>query len=128
MPEMLDAMLEVPGRLRFVIQPLIAIALGFRDGRKDAGARRPPFGIAILFDRHHRAANLGAGIKAIAMPLTIGIVADLVVQYLLVQHIALWHGVIAGAVLIALPYILSRGLTNRALRGSHPTFRHHHSG
>ena len=34
LPDTLGAMLGGPGRLRFLVQPLIAIALGIRDGRR----------------------------------------------------------------------------------------------
>ena len=37
------ARLHGPGRLRFILQPLVAIVLGTRDGVKDARIGRPPF-------------------------------------------------------------------------------------
>jgi len=37
------ARLSGPGKLRFIIQPTVAILLGVRDGTKDASAGMPPF-------------------------------------------------------------------------------------
>lgn len=43
MPDTLDAMLHGPGRARFILQPLIAIILGVKDGRFDVVAGRPAY-------------------------------------------------------------------------------------
>ena len=43
------ARLHGPGRLRFILQPLVAIVLGMRDGIKDVRADRPPFLRNLLF-------------------------------------------------------------------------------
>jgi hypothetical protein len=37
------ARLSGPGAFRFVLQPLVAVLLGIRDGRADAKAGRPPY-------------------------------------------------------------------------------------
>ena len=43
------ARLSGPGRLRFIIQPTVAIILGARGGMKDASAGLPPFLWALRF-------------------------------------------------------------------------------
>ena len=48
------ARLSGPGRMRFILQPTVAIVLGARDGVKDARAGLPPFIWALLFRRHGR--------------------------------------------------------------------------
>jgi hypothetical protein len=45
----LIARLSGPGKLRFVNQPLVAIALGVHGGSKDASAGKPPFLSAVFF-------------------------------------------------------------------------------
>src|SRR5271156_1755654 len=43
-----------PGRFRFILQPIVAIVLGARDGVKDARAGSPPFLWGLLFHPEHR--------------------------------------------------------------------------
>lgn len=113
LPEGLEAMLTGPGRLRFVFQPIIAVILGIRDGRRDASERKPPYVISVLFSRELRRDALIAGLKTMILPLIVAIGLDLILQYIILRSVHLWRGVLAGAVLIALPYIAARGLTNR---------------
>ena len=42
------------GRLRFLIQPAIAILLGVRDGRGDARAGRAPYLWSLVFEQKDR--------------------------------------------------------------------------
>ncbi len=42
------ARLSGPGRFRFILQPLVAILLGARDGRKDVRAGNPPISLEII--------------------------------------------------------------------------------
>ena len=116
LPEGLEAMLTGPGRLRFVIQPIVALLLGFRDGKRDAKAGKPPYAISVLFEREARRDALVAGLKSVMMPLIVAIVLDLVLQYIIFRSVHLWHGVVAGALLIALPYVAARGFTNRLMQ------------
>jgi hypothetical protein len=39
-----------PGRLRFILQPMLAIFLGVRGGLADAKAGNPPYLFGLLFD------------------------------------------------------------------------------
>ena len=50
----LFARLSGPGRMRFVLQPTVAIILGARGGVKDARAGLPPFIRAVVLDGAHR--------------------------------------------------------------------------
>lgn len=43
------ARLSGPGRLRFIMQPAVALFLGIRDGKSDTRMGRPPFLSALLF-------------------------------------------------------------------------------
>src|SRR5882724_7350362 len=47
--EFLEELPTGPGRFRFVLQPVMAILLGWRDGRADARAGRPayPYGLLV---------------------------------------------------------------------------------
>jgi hypothetical protein len=48
------ARLSGPGRLRFIVQPTVAILLGIRSGMKDAQGNVPPFFQAFIFHPKHR--------------------------------------------------------------------------
>lgn len=48
------ARLSGPGRLRFIVQPTVAIFLGLRSGIKDAQLGLPPFLWALTFHKAHR--------------------------------------------------------------------------
>ena len=116
LPETLDAMLSGPGRLRFLLQPLIAVALGIRDGRLDAAAGRPPYVFAFLFVHEQRREELMSGLRTLAKPLAVAVLLDAVLQYVMFHSVRLWHAVLAGTILIAIPYAVARGLTNRYAR------------
>ncbi|HEX7117710.1 MAG TPA: hypothetical protein VF212_02925 [Longimicrobiales bacterium] len=113
LPETLEAMLGGPGRLRFIVQPLLAVALGIRDGRLDAAAGRPAYVFAVLFVTERRREALASGLKTLARPLFVAVLIDMVVQFLIFRSVRVWHAVLVGTALIALPYVAARGLANR---------------
>ncbi len=55
------ARLSGPGRLRFIMQPIVAILLGTRDGVKDARAGSRPFLWGLVFHRELRGQLLRSG-------------------------------------------------------------------
>lgn len=116
LPEWLDAILGGPGRMRFILQPLVAILLGIRDGRRDARAGTPPYVFAVLAVRELRREELASGLKTLAKPLIVAILVDMVVQYLIFRSVRLWSALLVGALLVALPYAATRALTNRIVR------------
>lgn len=114
--EGLAARMTGPGKGRFVIQPLLAIALGVRDGIADAKQGKPPYFIRVLFKSERKLYVLKSGLEHIAAPLTIGIVLDMVLQWVIFQAVFLLPAIIAGTILVALPYSVARGLSNRVAR------------
>lgn len=109
------AQADAPFSLRFIVQPVLAILLGLRDGRRDAVAGRPPYALSIFTGQLDRRAALKEALRAVAVPLVIAIVLDAVVQVLVRERILVSRAVVVGILLVGVPYILSRGLTNRAL-------------
>ena len=107
------ARLTGPMHFRLILQPLMAIALGIRDGRKDARAGRPPFVMDLLLQPENRGRNLKEALKALAKPLVFAIVLDGVVQYLMFGAVYPGTAVFVGVVIMGLPYSLARGVTNR---------------
>ncbi len=102
-----------PGRLRFLLQPLVAIVLGWRGGLADARAGRIPYLFGLLVGGVHRKELLRSGLAAIRDLLAVGIVLDAIAQYLIYGQVHPGAALVIGPVLICLPYSVSRALTNR---------------
>jgi hypothetical protein len=105
-----------PGRLRFILQPVLAILLGVRGGLADARAGNPPFLFGLVFDAGRRRALLRSGAAAISTLLAMGIILDIVFQLVLYHAVHPGAALLVGPILICLPYALSRALTNRLVR------------
>lgn len=105
-----------PGRLRFLLQPLVAIVLGWRGGLADARAGRPPYLFGLLVGGGDRKELLHSGLAAIRDLLAAGIVLDAVAQFLIYGQVHPGAALVIGPVLICLPYGISRALTNRVAR------------
>jgi|SRR6185295_16888862 len=114
--EGLEARMTGPGKGRFVLQPVVAIALGIRDGIVDAKQGKPPYFIRVLFKSERKLYVLNTSLKSIATPLTIGIVLDMILQWVIFQAVFVVPALIAGTILVALPYSVARGLSNRVAR------------
>jgi hypothetical protein len=108
-----------PGSFRFFIQPIIALILGLRDGRKDALKGRTPFFETLIRDHEKRNDLWKEGLLRISKPLAISILMDMVLQIIILGHWVPFQAVIVGSLLIALPYLVARGSSNRTLRRRH---------
>jgi len=106
-----------PGRFRFILQPTFAIVLGIRGGLADARAGNPPYLFGLLFHSGRRRELLRSGVAAIRNLLAMGIIADVVFQLILYREAHPGAALVVGPILICLPYIISRALTNRVARG-----------
>jgi len=105
-----------PGRLRFVLQPLIAILLGCRDGLNDARMGHPPYLYGLLLDGQHRKDLVHSGIAAIRDLVAMGIMLDAVAQLLIYRQVHPGAALVVGPVLICIPYTVARALTNRLVQ------------
>jgi hypothetical protein len=111
------------GRLRFILQPTIAIILGARGGVADARAGNPPYLFGLLFHGERRGELLRSGWAAIRNLLAAGIVMDLVFQLVLYRSVHPGAALVVGPIFIGGPYALSRALSNRVARWSRGTGR-----
>jgi len=114
--EELPQRLTGPGRLRFVLQPAVAILLGWRGGLSDARAGRPPYLYGLLLGTENRKELLRSGLATIRDLLAIGIVLDAVAQLLIYGQVHPGAALVVGPVLIGIPYAVARALTNRVAR------------
>lgn len=105
-----------PGALRFIIQPLFAALLGIRDGWRDAKTGRTPYLFYLLTGSGHRKEILREGVKQILVPLCIGFLLDVILRLVMGFGFHPLESAIVGTVLIGLPYIALRSITDRLLR------------
>jgi hypothetical protein len=110
------ARLSGPGRLRFIVQPTVAVVLGILGGRKDAQAGFPPFLWALIFHPTHRRELLRSAWASIRNLFAIAILFDLISQYLIFHEVRPGAALLVGPVLITAPYAVARALTNRIVR------------
>ncbi len=103
-----------PGRLRFILQPMIAIVLGIRGGLADAKVRNPPYLFGPLFDAGRRRESLRSGVVAIRNLLAVGIIMDIMFQLILYHSVHPGAALLVGPILICFPYALSRALTTHS--------------
>jgi hypothetical protein len=105
-----------PGRLRFVLQPLVAMLLGWRSGRADVLAGRPAYLYGLVTGSVDRKAALRDGFAVVRNLVAVGIVLDAVAQLLIYRQVHPGAAVVVGPVLICLPYAISRALSYRIVR------------
>src|SRR5262245_710875 len=107
------------GQFRLILQPLMAILLGIRLGIAEAKKGEPPFGLRLFTERYHRWKLFKASLSDAVMPLGFAFAIDSILQYLTVQHIRPLQALVVGGLLVWLPFVTARGLSNRAWRRTH---------
>lgn len=114
--EDMAARLHGPGRLRFVLQPTIALLFGTRDGVEDARARRLPFLWGLVFGPSERPALMRSALSSIRDLVAVAILLDIAAQLLIFRTVHPGAALLLGPVLIAFPYACARALANRLIR------------
>ncbi len=112
-----------PGKLRFFLQPAIAIVLGILHGVRDHRAGRPSYVIGLVGARGSRMQRLGEGLREILVPLTIAVLASCVFQYVIRSRVHVLFALVYAALFVALPYFAARGLANRLSSGGREASR-----
>lgn len=117
-----DSTIELVGRLdgplhfRFLLQPLVAAIIGYRDGVRDAKAGTPPF-FALLTQvgREQRKVMFHDAWSSIGKVFILAFVLDCTFQYLAYKSIGILAAAVIAASLAIIPYLLFRGLVNRMI-------------
>jgi hypothetical protein len=109
----IPARLTGPGRFRFVLQPLVAIVLGIRNGLADAQAGRPTLLQGLLFHRELRGEILRESFETVVNLLLMGILMDALFQWVILGVSHPGAALVVGPVLIIVPYALARAFSNR---------------
>jgi hypothetical protein len=116
------ARLSGAGRVRFILQPMAALFIGMRDGKRDSRLGRPPFLSALVFQRERRKELLRGAFASVRDLVAIAIILDVIAQFLIFRDVHSGAALLLGPVLITVPYSISRALSNRiARRRSQPT-------
>ena len=105
-----SAQANEPLSLRYIVQPTIAILLGLRDARLDVRAGKRPYFLSLFEGGTIHRDRLGEGARAVAVPFVVAVVMDAIVQVLVDGRFRLWHALVFGSLLIAVPYVAARGI------------------
>ncbi len=105
--------LSGPMKIRFLLQPAMAILLALRSGLEDARAGRPPYFWAIFTHPAERRDLINQGWASIGKVFLMAIVIDAVYQIVELRWIYPGEAVAVGISLAIVPYLLSRGLVTR---------------
>lgn len=111
--EHLAARLTGPGKFRFILQPIMAIIIGSRNGIADGRANLPNFLWGVAFHAQHRRHLVRSSIAGVRDLVAIAILLDVIFQAIIFREVHPGAAMIVGPVLIAIPYSLSRALSNR---------------
>lgn len=107
------------GKFRLILQPAMAILLGIRLGIADAKTGQEPF-FRRLFITGRRFKLFKQSLRDAVIPLSLALVLDVVFQYLTLGRARLLAAVVVGALLVWLPFTITRGVTNRIWKRTRP--------
>ena len=106
-------------QLRLILQPLAALILGVRYGLRDARTGRAPFVAAMANDKVNRAAYFQRSLRDAIVPISVAVVIDFILQYLNNHQIRPLGAIVVAALLVYVPFVIIRGITNRVWSRSH---------
>jgi hypothetical protein len=107
-------------QLRLILQPLAAIILGARVGIRDAKRGERPFIQSLLQRKGERGALLGKAARDAALPLAVAFIIDSILQQMINHRIHPLQSLMVGGLLVFLPFLIVRALTNRIWTHGHP--------
>ena len=114
--EDLPKRLAGPGRMRFLVQPTLAVLIGWKAGRTDANAGRPFFLRRLFGGGAGRAGVLVETLEGIGVLLLMGILMDSIFQWVLLGISYPGAALVIGPVLITVPYTATRSLAGAIRR------------
>lgn len=104
------------GQFRLILQPLAAVILGIRLGIADANAGKPPFLNRLIMHRHQRWTIFKESLSDAVFPLVVALVMDGILQHITFGRIRPLAALLVGALLVWLPFVFTRAVTNRIWR------------
>jgi hypothetical protein len=100
-------------QIRLILQPLIGSLLGVRYGLRDAKRGRPPYFKAMVQHRGDRRARFKESLRDVVVPLCVAFILDSILQRMINHRIRPLVSLIVGGLLVYLPFMIFRGVTNR---------------
>jgi hypothetical protein len=117
-----------PFAFRFLLQPVMAIIAGVKDGLTDARTGRSPYLWTVLAGAGERTALLHEGLHATGRIILLGLIMDAAYQIVALRKFYPGEAVIVALLLAFVPYALTRGPVARlARRGGNGFSRPGHS-
>ncbi len=104
--------LSGPGSLRFILQPLMSVFFGIKDGITDAKLGNDPF-LFSLFKSSEKKSKLKEAFKSVGKVFIIAIILDIIFYYIISGTFAPLQSLLIGTILLIIPYSIARGFTNR---------------
>ena len=109
-------------QIRLFLQPLLALLLGIRFGVRDAKHGKTPFFASLFEGKGQGLALLKQGLRDAIIPLCVAFIIDGILQRMILGHVRPMVAVVVGGLLVFLPFVIGRGLSNRIW-----THGHHHT-
>ena len=107
------------GQFRLLLLPAVALILGVRAGIADAREGILPFGRRLRESNEPRAQLLKDAVKRALNPLALAFVLDVILQRLTLGYVRPLVAIVIAAVVVWIPFVIVRGMTNRFWRRSH---------
>jgi len=111
--ENLIGRLHGPLKFRLVLQPLMAVFVAIRDGRKDANEGRVGYFWALFTEPGQRRDLLRNGWQSVGKVFIIAMILDAVYQFIVVRWFYPGEALVVAVVLAIVPYVLLRGPASR---------------
>ena len=105
-----------PLSFRFILQPVMAAIPAIHDGIKDARAGRTPYFWTVAGNRQKRVGRLREGLIATARIILLGVVMDVIYQFLVFKTFYPGEALIVALLLCFIPYLVIRGPITRVVR------------
>jgi hypothetical protein len=104
------------GQVRLILQPLAALILGIRLGVADANAGKAPSLNRLIMHRHQRWTIFTESLSDAVLPLVVALVMDGILQHIAFGRIRPLAALVVGVLLVWLPFVFTRAVTNRIWR------------
>ena len=106
------------GQFRLFLQPAMAVILGVRLGIRDAKAGKTPYLLRQASETHGRWVVFKESLTDAILPLTVALVMDAIFQRITLGRVRPLVALVVGAILVWIPFVITRGLSNRIWKRS----------
>jgi len=110
------ARFDGPLHFRLIAQPLMAVFLAARDGRRDARDGHGAYVWKLVNKPEHRRYLLESGVKGIYKVFVMALALDVAYQFLEWGGLKPLQALLTATVLAVIPYLVLRGPVNRVIR------------